>query len=46
MCQKVPTTRRNEMQTIDEVREHCRFVGKGFKRMFADGESPNEYKRF
>jgi len=34
------------MQTIDEVREHCRFVGKGFKRMFADGESPNEYKRF
>ena len=34
------------MQSIDEVREHCQFVGKGIERMFADGESPNEYKRF
>ena len=34
------------MQTIDEVREHCRFVGKGIEKAVADGESPNEYKRF
>ena len=26
------------MQTIDEVREHCRFVGKGIEKMVADGE--------
>jgi hypothetical protein len=26
------------MQTIDEAREHCRFVGKGIERMVADGE--------
>ena len=25
------------MQTIDEVREHCRFVGKGIEKMVADG---------
>ena len=35
MCKKVSgpidTTRNNEMQTIDEVREHCRFVGKGIE---------------
>ena len=23
------------MQTIDEVREHCRFVGKGIEKMVA-----------
>ena len=26
------------MQTIDEVREHCRDVGKGIEKMVADGE--------
>ena len=26
------------MQTIDEVREHCRFVGKGIEKIVADGE--------
>jgi hypothetical protein len=26
------------MQTIDEVREHCRFVGKGIEKMVAEGE--------
>ena len=26
------------MQTIDEVREHCRFVGEGMEKMVADGE--------
>ncbi len=26
------------MQTIDEVREHCRFVGKGIENTVADGE--------
>ena len=26
------------MQTIDEAREHCRFVGKGIEKMVADGE--------
>ena len=26
------------MQTIDEVREHCRFVGKGIEKMVEDGE--------
>ena len=26
------------MQTIDEVREHCRFVGEGIEKMVADGE--------
>ncbi len=26
------------MQTIDEVREHCRFVGKGIEKTVADGE--------
>ena len=30
--------RRNEMQTIDEAREHCRFVGKGIEKMVADCE--------
>ena len=27
------------MQTIDETREHCRFVGKGIEEMVADGET-------
>ena len=27
----IDTVRRCEMQTIDEVREHCRFVGKGIE---------------
>ena len=36
----IDTVRRCEMQTIDEVREHRRFVGKGIERLFADGESP------
>ena len=26
------------MQTIDEVKEHCRFVGKDIEKMVADGE--------
>ena len=26
------------MQTIDEVREHCRFVGKDIEKMVADSE--------
>ena len=26
------------MQTIDEAREHCRFVGKGIEKMVADGD--------
>ena len=26
------------MQTIDEAREHCRFVGKGIEKMVADCE--------
>ncbi len=26
------------MQTIDEAREHCGFVGKGIEKMVADGE--------
>ena len=26
------------MQTIDEVKEHCRFVGEGIANMVADGE--------
>ena len=26
------------MQTIDEAKEHCRFVGKGIEKMVADGE--------
>ena len=26
------------MQTIDEAREHCRFVGKGIENMVAEGE--------
>ena len=25
------------MQTIDEVREHCRFVGKGIEKLVAEG---------
>ena len=25
------------MQTIDEAREHCRFVGKGIEKMVAEG---------
>ena len=25
------------MQTIDEVREHCRYVGKGIKATIAEG---------
>ena len=29
------------MQTIDEVREDCRFVGKGIEKMVADGEDLN-----
>ena len=29
------------MQTIDEVREHCRYVGKGIEKMVADGEDLN-----
>ena len=29
------------MQTIDEEREHCRFVGKGIEKMVADGEDLN-----
>ncbi len=29
------------MQTIDEAREHCRFVGKGIEKMVADGEDLN-----
>ena len=29
------------MQTIDEVREHCRFVGKGIEKAVADGEDLN-----
>ena len=30
--------RRKHMQTIDEAREHCRFVGKGIETMVADGD--------
>ena len=26
------------MQTIEEAREHCRFVGKDIEKMVADGE--------
>ena len=26
------------MQTIDEAKSHCRFVGKGIEKMVADGE--------
>ena len=26
------------MQTIDEVKAHCRFVGEGIEKMVADGE--------
>ena len=26
------------MQTIDEVREHCRFVGEGIEKMVVDGD--------
>ena len=26
------------MQTVDEAREHCRYVGKGIEKMVADGE--------
>ena len=29
------------MQTIDEVREHCRLVGKGNEKAVADGEDLN-----
>ncbi len=29
--------RRNEMQEIDEVREHCRLVGKRIEKAVADG---------
>ena len=29
------------MQTIDEAREHCRFVGKGIEKMVADGDDLN-----
>ena len=25
------------MQTTDDAREHCRFVGKGIEKMVADG---------
>ena len=32
------------MQTIDETREHCRFVGKGVEKMVADGGSPLELR--
>ena len=31
------------MQTIDEVREHCRDVGKGIEKMVADGDDLNEF---
>ncbi len=27
------------MQSIDEVREHCRFVGKGIEKTVADGNT-------
>ena len=30
--------RRSEMQTIDEAKAHCRFVGKDIEKMVADGE--------
>ena len=30
------------MQTLDEAREHCRFVGKGIEKMVADGEDLRE----
>ena len=33
------------MQTIDEAREHCRFVGEGFEKMVADGGAPLESRR-
>lgn len=26
------------MQTMNEIREHCRYVGKGIEKMVADGE--------
>ena len=26
------------MQTMNEIREHCRFVGEGIEKMVADGE--------
>ena len=29
------------MQTIDEAKAHCRFVGKGIEKMVADGEDLN-----
>ena len=29
------------MQTIDEVKEHCRFVGEGIEKMVADDEDIN-----
>ena len=30
------------MQTIDEVREHCRFVGDGIEKLASDGQLCNE----
>ena len=30
------------MQTIDEAKAHCRFVGKGIEKMVADGEDLRE----
>ena len=29
------------MQSIEEAREHCRFVGKGIEKIVADGEELN-----
>ena len=31
------------MQTIDEVREHCRFVGEDIEMLVADGDYLNEF---
>ena len=31
------------MQTIDEAREHCRFVGKGIEKVIAEGRDLCEY---
>ena len=31
------------MQTIEEAREHCRFVGKGIEKMVTDGVDLPEY---
>ena len=48
MCKNVSgpidTTRNNEMQTIDEVREHCRFVGKGIEMVRLLSRATLEYK--